>query len=233
MRIGEVAKRTGLNISNVRFYERKGLLTPAREEDSNYREYSEEDVFRIKVILLYRKMGLSVETIYLLLNNQIDREEILIRQKKELESQVISLQGAIELCDMVLAEQSIDEDHIDRYLDYVHQEEEKGKHFSEITELLDDINEYTQNGVFYYRPMTALLIRWPWAGRLLALAFWVGIVALPVAHLIDVYAGKTSFSPLLMGMCAVIILIYGYGFLKFRKEKLKDSDHEQDNGGSI
>lgn len=32
MRISEVADRTGLNISNVRFYERKGLLTPDREE---------------------------------------------------------------------------------------------------------------------------------------------------------------------------------------------------------
>lgn len=33
MRIGEIAKRTGLNISNIRFYERKGLLAPKREQD--------------------------------------------------------------------------------------------------------------------------------------------------------------------------------------------------------
>ena len=42
MRIGEIAERTGLNISNVRFYERKGLLTPERETGSKYRDYSEE-----------------------------------------------------------------------------------------------------------------------------------------------------------------------------------------------
>ena len=35
MRIGEIAERTGLNISNVRFYERKGLLTPERERGVN------------------------------------------------------------------------------------------------------------------------------------------------------------------------------------------------------
>ena len=46
MRIGEIAKRTGLNISNIRFYERKGLLTPKREQDSQYRDYTEEDVLR-------------------------------------------------------------------------------------------------------------------------------------------------------------------------------------------
>ena len=53
MRIGEIAERTGLNISNVRFYERKGLLTPEREAGSKYRDYSEEDVNRIKKILLF------------------------------------------------------------------------------------------------------------------------------------------------------------------------------------
>lgn len=68
MKIGEVAKQTGLNVSNIRFYERKGLLEPAREGDGNYREYSDADVFCLKCILLYRKMGLSIDTIYLLLN---------------------------------------------------------------------------------------------------------------------------------------------------------------------
>ena len=60
MRISEVAGLTGLNVSNIRFYERKGLLTPVREEESRYRDYTEEDVRRIKRILLYRKMGIPV-----------------------------------------------------------------------------------------------------------------------------------------------------------------------------
>lgn len=33
MRIGEIAERTGLNINNIRFYERKGLLCPNREDE--------------------------------------------------------------------------------------------------------------------------------------------------------------------------------------------------------
>ena len=36
MRIGEIAKRTGLNISNIRFYERKGLLAPNGKEVLGY-----------------------------------------------------------------------------------------------------------------------------------------------------------------------------------------------------
>ena len=58
MKIGEVANETGLSISNIRFYEKKGLLRPERKEESGYRDYTAEDVNRLKMILLYRKMGL-------------------------------------------------------------------------------------------------------------------------------------------------------------------------------
>ena len=34
MKIGEAAKETGLSISNIRFYEKKGLLEPEREAES-------------------------------------------------------------------------------------------------------------------------------------------------------------------------------------------------------
>ena len=56
MKIGEVAEQTGLSISNIRFYEKKGLIEPKRNEQSKYRDYTEEDVKRLKQIILYRKM---------------------------------------------------------------------------------------------------------------------------------------------------------------------------------
>lgn len=40
MKIGEVANETGLSISNIRFYEKKGLLSPSRKEESGYRDYT-------------------------------------------------------------------------------------------------------------------------------------------------------------------------------------------------
>ena len=54
MKISEAAKLTGLNVSSIRFYERKGLLMPQREDGSKYRDYTDEDVQRIRQILLYR-----------------------------------------------------------------------------------------------------------------------------------------------------------------------------------
>ena len=63
MRIGEVAQRTGLSISNIRFYEKKGLNGPDRNAQNRYREYGEEDVRRLEEIILYRKMDFTIETI--------------------------------------------------------------------------------------------------------------------------------------------------------------------------
>lgn len=48
MKIGQAAQLTGLTISNIRFYERKGLLEPERNDQSKYRNYSEQDIRRLK-----------------------------------------------------------------------------------------------------------------------------------------------------------------------------------------
>ena len=48
MRIGEIAEKTGLSISNIRFYEKKGLIGPDREKESKYRNYTDGDLDRIK-----------------------------------------------------------------------------------------------------------------------------------------------------------------------------------------
>ena len=63
MKIGEIAKQSGLSISNIRFYEKKGLIGPNRDENSQYRIYSNDDLEQLKKIILFRKMDLPVETI--------------------------------------------------------------------------------------------------------------------------------------------------------------------------
>lgn len=77
MKIGEAAKETGLSISNIRFYEKKGLLEPEREAESRYRNYTQEDILRIKKIIVFRKMDLSVEQIDAMLKGRADAREVL------------------------------------------------------------------------------------------------------------------------------------------------------------
>ena len=83
MKIGQAAQLTGLTISNIRFYERKGLLEPERNDQSKYRNYSEQDIRRLKQIILYRKMNMPIEKIASMLDDPVVSEELVRQQLQE------------------------------------------------------------------------------------------------------------------------------------------------------
>ena len=58
MKIGEVARRTGVPIDTVRYYERNGLLPPPARRASGYRDYHEADIARLNFILVLICFGL-------------------------------------------------------------------------------------------------------------------------------------------------------------------------------
>jgi len=51
LKIGELAGRCGVSRDTIRFYERQGLLPPAKRTASRYRIYSGDDVGRVSFIL--------------------------------------------------------------------------------------------------------------------------------------------------------------------------------------
>ncbi|MEM6826554.1 MAG: redox-sensitive transcriptional activator SoxR [Pseudomonadota bacterium] len=57
--IGEIARRTGLSVSAVRFYEGKGLIEPVRTS-GNQRRFLRSDIRRISFILIAQQLGLSL-----------------------------------------------------------------------------------------------------------------------------------------------------------------------------
>lgn len=223
MRIGEVAELTGLNVSNIRFYERKGLLVPDRKEDSNYRDYTEEDVIRIKQILLYRKIGISVETIYLLLNGQADLQDVFHRQKMELESQIENLQGSLDLCNLIIREQTMDHGKLDQYLNYVHEEETKGKQFAEIGELMEDMADFSKISAFRGDPYMGLMFQNPWTARIISAAIWLLLFSLPMEELLSAVLAKEPFSILKFTLFGILFVLYHVDFLNFRRAKKKAS----------
>jgi len=60
--IGEVARRTGLSISAIRFYEDKGLVEPIRT-GGNQRRFLRSDIRRLSFILIAQRLGLSLGAI--------------------------------------------------------------------------------------------------------------------------------------------------------------------------
>ena len=62
MSVGEVAKRSGVNISALHFYEEKGLIHAVRNA-GNQRRYNRDVLRRIAVIKAAQKTGITLESI--------------------------------------------------------------------------------------------------------------------------------------------------------------------------
>lgn len=142
MRISEVAEKTGLSISNIRFYEKKGLIGPDRDKDSKYRNYTEEDLVLIKQIQLFRKMDFSIEAISHILNKKLTIEDAIQNQITELEEKRDSIQSSIDLCRKIAGDGQYSSLDTDYYLSYVKEEEKKGRVFGQLNDLLDEVSDY-------------------------------------------------------------------------------------------
>ena len=61
--IGHLAKRTGVPIDTIRYYERIGLLRPASRLASGYRRYGDPELRRLQFVLRAKALGFTLEEI--------------------------------------------------------------------------------------------------------------------------------------------------------------------------
>jgi arsenate reductase len=59
MKVSELARRAGVAPSAVRFYEEMGVLPPAARRDNGYREYADEALTRLRLVVALRRLGLA------------------------------------------------------------------------------------------------------------------------------------------------------------------------------
>lgn len=102
MTIAEVEERTGLTRSNIRFYEKEGLLKPSREKSSGYRNYSEEDVDCIQKIAFLRTLGISVEDIGKIISGNLSLYQTVERQSKKLQENLKAAEASALACEKLL-----------------------------------------------------------------------------------------------------------------------------------
>lgn len=63
MNIGELARRSGLTASRIRFYETKGLLCLGNRKANGYRDYPPEAVQALELIACAQQVGFSLDEI--------------------------------------------------------------------------------------------------------------------------------------------------------------------------
>ena len=63
MNIKQAAEQSGVSSPNIRFYEKEGLMTPARNRGNAYRDYTAEDIRTLKLIRMLRMLDMPLPTI--------------------------------------------------------------------------------------------------------------------------------------------------------------------------
>ncbi len=106
LRVGELAKRTGLTVRTLHHYDGIGLLSPSHRTAAGYRLYDAKDVVRLQQIVSLRQLGLSLEEIREFLarpgtsakqvvtlhrgveRQQLERQQSLVRRLEALEERL-------------------------------------------------------------------------------------------------------------------------------------------------
>ncbi len=98
MNIKEAQRQSGVAAENIRFYEKEGLLSPARNEGNSYREYSPEDVRVLKRIRVLRMLDMPLNQVKAVLAGKTSLAAAAQAQRARLEERTAQLRAAIDLC---------------------------------------------------------------------------------------------------------------------------------------
>jgi MerR family Zn(II)-responsive transcriptional regulator of zntA len=97
MKIGELAKQSGLSAHTLRFYEKQGLIQASARSESNYRVYSQGDLATARFIKRSREMGFSLEEVEVFLSIRADKPAHICKEAKDIAQQkIIDVQQKIE-----------------------------------------------------------------------------------------------------------------------------------------
>jgi DNA-binding transcriptional MerR regulator len=94
LRVGELAKRTGITVRTLHHYDKIGLLCPSGRSEGGYRLYGRDDVARLHGIQTLRRLGLSLADVAQLLDGGATAlPAILGHQITALDQQIVQAQA--------------------------------------------------------------------------------------------------------------------------------------------
>lgn len=94
--IGHVARRAGVGVETVRFYERERLLEEPPRSASGYRQYSEQVVKQIRFIKRMQQLGFSLKEIMELLILRVDEQTSCEQVKERAEAKIAEVERKID-----------------------------------------------------------------------------------------------------------------------------------------
>jgi len=118
-KVGEIAKRTGLSVRTLHYYDEIGLLSPSHHTESGHRMYGHEALARLQQIVSLRELGFSLDEVRDTLTHpghsalrvvelHIDRLEEQIDAQRRLRSRLEAIARVLAAAEEVSADELIE-----------------------------------------------------------------------------------------------------------------------------
>lgn len=165
MKINQVEQLVGITKGNIRFYEKEGLLTPGRNSENGYRDYSDADVAWLKKIKLLRMLDVPIEEILRLKSGSLTLEDAMGRHIIQLERKQSNLAAAQGVCAQIRDSRSqLDGLDADGVLASMERQEQEGTKFMNVGKQ-DKLTRYVS-------PVGAAVLILVLMAALIALIIW-------------------------------------------------------------
>jgi len=90
MKIGELAKLSGLSAHTLRFYEKRGLIEASGRSGGNYRIYDNDDLATAKFIKRCRDIGFNLDEVAVFLSIRADKPAHICSDAKAITDQKVT-----------------------------------------------------------------------------------------------------------------------------------------------
>jgi DNA-binding transcriptional MerR regulator len=102
--VGQVADMFGVTVRTLHHYDEIGLLTPSERSHAGYRLYTDDDLDRLRNVVVYRRLGFPLEQINELLDGDasVEMVEHLHRQRAAVMSRLDEMRDLVTAIDRAL-----------------------------------------------------------------------------------------------------------------------------------
>ena len=107
MTVGEIAKKMGVTIRTLQYYDKEGLLTPSSESEGGRRLYTDKDLLMLNQIISLKSLGFSLEDIKGRLFPLETPEEVayaLSEQAEDIRKKIEKLKASLSAIEQLKAE---------------------------------------------------------------------------------------------------------------------------------
>ncbi len=107
MTVGEVAKKMGVTVRTLQYYDKEGLLSPSAESEGGRRLYTDKDLIRLHQIISLKSLGFSLDDIkerLISLETPADVANALTEQADDIRQKIEQLQASLSAIEQLKAE---------------------------------------------------------------------------------------------------------------------------------